>query len=139
MQDLKNMVEQYLDAVPRRDFGLIRQMLHQQYSYTGGDGKKQEGPEAGIKVMEMATKAFPDLFFDIQHMIVSGNIIVTEFLSRGTHKGELMGISPTGKNVVVPMCNIIEIRDGKIFSEREYFDALFMMQQLGVEVGHEHA
>jgi len=139
MQDFKNMVEQYMDAIPRRDFGRIRQMLHTQYSYTGSDGKRQEGMDAGISVIEMYTKAFPDLNLDIQHLTVAGNIVVTEFIAQGTHKGELMGIQPTNRNVEVPVCNIVEFRDGKIFSEREYFDALFMMQQLGVEVGQEHA
>ena len=139
MQDFKSIVEQYLDAIPRRDFSSIRQMLHPQYSYTGSDAKRKEGPDAGIAVIEMYTKAFPDMRIDIQHMAASGNIIVTEFIAHGTHKGELLGISPTHRQVEIPVCNIIEIRDGKIFAEREYADAMFIMQQLGVEIGHTHA
>jgi ketosteroid isomerase-like protein len=41
--------------------------------------------------------------------------------------------------VTIPVCNIVEFRDGKVYAEREYFDTLFLMQQLGVEVGHAHA
>ena len=139
MQDLKNMVEQYMDAIPRRDFGMIRQMLHPQYSYTGSDGKRQTGPDAGIAVLEMYINAFPDMKIDIQYMTVASNTVLTEFIARGTHRGELIGIAPTNRQVALPICNIIEVRDGKIFAEREYFDTLFMMQQLGVEVGHAHA
>ncbi len=43
-----------------------------------------------------------------------------------------MGIAPTGKSIDVCVCNVMEIRDGKIHREREYFDALTMMTQLGV-------
>ena len=43
-------------------------------------------------------------------------------------KNELMGFAPTGRKVTVPICDVIEVRDGKVYAEREYFD----MQQLGV-------
>lgn len=139
MKDLKSIVEQYMDAIPRRDFGRIRQLLHQQYSYTGSDGQRQNGPERSIEVTEMYTNAFPDLTPDIKHLNVAGDTCVAEFVARGTHKGELLGISPTNRKVAVPVCNIIEFRDGLIFAEREYFDNAYLLQQLGVEVGHAHA
>jgi predicted ester cyclase len=72
-------------------------------------------------------------------MNVTGDTVVTEFIARGTHRGELMGISPTNRKVAVPVCNITEFRDGKVYAEREYYDTIYMMQQLGVEVGHAHA
>ena len=56
-----------------------------------------------------------------------------------THQGELMGIAPTGRRVEVPVCNVIEVRDGKIYAEREYFDTAHLMQQLGVAAGPAHA
>ena len=139
MKDLKSMVEQLMDAVPRRDFGTIRQMLHPDYSFTSGDGQRQEGIEAAIGVIDMYTKALPDMKMDIQQMNVSGNIVTTEFVCHGTHRGELFGVAPTNRQVTFSVCNIVEFRDGKVYAEREYFDTLFLMQQLGVEVGHAHA
>lgn len=139
MKDLRSMVEQMMDAVPRRDFVTIRQMLHPDYSFTSGDGQRQEGIEAGIAVIDMYTTAFPDMEMDIQHMNLAGNIVITEFIVRGTHQGELFGLAPTNRRVKIQVCNIVEFRDGKVFAEREYFDTLFMMQQLGLEVGHTHA
>ena len=43
-----------------------------------------------------------------------------------------MGIAPTGKTVAIPVCDVLEIRDGKIYSEREYMDMMTIMVQLGV-------
>lgn len=51
---------------------------------------------------------------------------------RGVHHGELMGMAPTGKSVDLFVCNVCEVRDGKVYREREYFDAMAMMTQLGV-------
>jgi steroid delta-isomerase-like uncharacterized protein len=133
MSDSKNIIRQYMDAVPRRDFDKIRQLLHPQYSYTSGDGQRQEGPEAGIAVAEMYTAAFPDLKLDVRRMHAAGDdVVVTEFVVRATHQGELMGIAPTGRKVEIPVCNVIDVRDGKIYAEREYFDTGHLMQQLGV-------
>ncbi|HEY3372522.1 MAG TPA: ester cyclase [Prolixibacteraceae bacterium] len=139
MEDFKKTVEQYMDAITRCDFSKMRHMMHQEYSYTGSDAQRLNGPDKGISVAELYTKAFPDLNFEIKNMYASGGIIVTEFIAHGTHRGELMGISPTNRKVAVPVCNITEIRDGKIYAEHEYFDNAFLMHQLGVEVGHEHA
>ena len=139
MLDSKKIVEQSMDAIMRHDIGSFKQMLHEKYSYTGTDGQRQEGPQVGIAIVEMYTNAFPDLSMDIQSMHMAGNIVITEFIARGTHKGELMGVMPTNRSVALPVCNIAEIREGKIYAEREYFDNVCLLQQLGVEVGHEHA
>lgn len=51
---------------------------------------------------------------------------------RGTHKGELMGVPPTNKEVRVTGISIDRIAGGKIVEHWENFDQLSMMQQLGV-------
>lgn len=140
MTDQTDIMRQYMEAVSRRDFAGIRQLFHPQYSYTGGDGKRNEGPDAGIAVARMYTTAFPDLKFEIKGMhATGGDVVVTEFIVRATHQGELMGIAPTGRKVEVHICNVIEVRDGKIYAEREYVDTGHLMQQLGVAAGPTHA
>ena len=55
-----------------------------------------------------------------------------EFIGRGTHTGDLMGIAPTGRQMTINVCTILTVRNDKIVSEREYMDMMTMMQQLGV-------
>ena len=43
-----------------------------------------------------------------------------------------MGVAPTGRKVTVPICDVIDVRDGKVYAEHEYFDMQHLMQQLGV-------
>jgi predicted ester cyclase len=57
---------------------------------------------------------------------------VTRWTSRGTHEGELMGIAPTGKRIDVTAVGIWRVSEGKIAEAWLVFDALGMMQQLGV-------
>lgn len=137
MIDSQQLVSEFMEAITRHDFGRVREMLHEDYIYEGSDGQRLEGPEAGIVLYEMLTNAFPDMNMDIRQVIVSGNMVVTEFICHGTHQGELNGIMPTYHPIALPFCNVIEVRDGKIYADRDYYDNALLMHQLGVEVGHE--
>ena len=132
MSDPASIARQTFEAWNRRDWDTLRRMLHPGYSYTGGDGSRQDGPEAGLAMYQMYAAAFPDGKIDIQRVHTAGDVAVTEFIARGTHQGDLMGIAPTGRKMEMPICNVMEMRDGKVHAEREYMDMAHMMQQLGV-------
>jgi steroid delta-isomerase-like uncharacterized protein len=137
MTDAKKIVEEYMDAICRHDLTRARHLMHEDYSYTPGDGQRQHGIEAGLRVAQMFGEAFPDMKFEIRDMYLIGNIVVTEFDFTGTHNGKLMEMAPTHRKVSVPSCTVTEIRDGKIYAEHEYFDKAHLMQQLKVEAGQE--
>ncbi len=132
MPDAAAIAHEYLEAWNRRDWEKFRGVLHPEYTYTGGDGQKQTGPDAGLAVGQMFATAFPDGKIEIRKISAAGDVAVVEFTGRGTHTGDLMGIAPTGKQMTLPACTVLECRDGKIIAEREYMDMLHLMQQLGV-------
>ncbi|MDP2674101.1 MAG: ester cyclase [Dehalococcoidia bacterium] len=132
MSDAASIAREYNDAWNRRDWARYRELLHPEYTYTGGDGQTQKGQDVGLAVGQMFATAFPDGRIDVQSIHAAGNVAIVEFIGRGSHTGDLMGIAPTGRQMTMPVCDILEIRDGKIYAEREYMDMLHMMQQLGV-------
>ena len=132
MSDVASIAREYNDAWNRRDWARWRELLHPEYTYTGGDGQVQKGPEAGLAMGQMFANAFPDGKGDIQKITATGDIAIVEFIGRGTHTGDLMGIAPTGRQMTIPVCEVYELRDGKIYAERQYMDMLHMMQHLGV-------
>ena len=91
------------------------------------------GPE-GIKQYVIRTRAaFPDIHFTIDHLIAEGDNIVGAFTIRGTHKGDLFGIPPTGRPVIFSAVDIWRFEKGKI-AERHIavMDRLSILQQLGI-------
>lgn len=95
-------------------------------------GKILRGPE-GIKksVIEMRA-AFPDIHFTIDHLIAEEDLVVGAFTIRGTHKGSLAGIPPTGKKVIFSAVDVWRFEDGKIIERcLASVDRLDLMQQLG--------
>ena len=76
--------------------------------------------------------AFPDLQVTIEDTIAEGDKVMTPLTWRGTHRGELMGMPPTGKQVAFSGMESYRIADGKIVEIWAYSDNLGMFQQLGV-------
>jgi len=90
------------------------------------------GPE---RVKEYATAlraAFPDLQQTIEDQVAEGEQVAYRWTARGTHRGELLGIAPTGKQVEFGGIAIMRIVGGTITEIWEHYDALGLLQQLGV-------
>jgi steroid delta-isomerase-like uncharacterized protein len=92
-----------------------------------------EPTKDGVKqFFSMYVAAFPDLRFDAEDLLASGDKVVGRFRATGTHEGDFMGIPPTGKAVDVQGIDIIRFADDGLALEHwGVFDALGMMQQLG--------
>jgi steroid delta-isomerase-like uncharacterized protein len=75
--------------------------------------------------------AFPDTRMTIEDEIAEGDKVVIRWTIRGTHKGEYMGIAPTGKEVTVTGISVYRIERGKIVEDWSNNDMLGMLQQLG--------
>ena len=88
--------------------------------------------EALKQFIKSVLVAFPDARYTVEDQLADGGKVLTRWSFTGTHKGELMGIAPTGKPVRISGMVIDRIVDGKIVEEWEEWDALGMMQQLGV-------
>jgi steroid delta-isomerase-like uncharacterized protein len=88
---------------------------------------------AGTKQMLPAFRAaFPDMEIKIDDLVAEGDKVVDHVTWQATHQGELMGIPPTGKQVAVSETHIYRIAGGKVVERWFQWDALGMMQQLGV-------
>ena len=90
--------------------------------------------KAGVlDFFRMYRAAFPDLRLDPEDVITSGDKTVARVRATGTHRGELMGIPPTGKHVDVQAIDIMQFDDaGTVCDHWGLTDTMSMMQQLGV-------
>jgi predicted ester cyclase len=89
------------------------------------------GVEGARKMLTMLLQAFPDLKYEIEELIPSGDRVVVRSLLSGTHRGTFAGIAPTSKQVTWRSCVVVEFRNGKAVRSRTYADNLSLLQQLG--------
>lgn len=89
----------------------------------GRDGQRQ--------VIELFRSAFPDLFVTAHDVIVSGQSAAVRWSASGTHRGEVLGVAPTGRQVTLRGIDIVRVDDGRITERWGEFDALGLLTQLG--------
>ncbi len=77
-------------------------------------------------------RAFPDLRVRIEDMIAEGDLVVTRKLMRGTHRGELWGSTPTGKEVQLEVIDIFRVADGRLKEHWTQLDFVALARQLGI-------
>ena len=86
----------------------------------------------GVKQLTiMLRSAFPDFKAAIDDIVAEGDKVVIRQTWSGTHKGEFMGIPPTGKSVSFGVIDIIRIAGGKFVEHWGQMDSMGLMQQLG--------
>jgi len=90
------------------------------------------GREPYKQYLSMLLTAFPDMHISIEDMIAEGNIVAERVTIRSTHKGDYMGIPPTGKQATMTAIYIIRFTNGKGVEVWANSDDLGAMQQLGV-------
>jgi len=90
------------------------------------------GPESEKKRATLYRTAFPVLRWTIEDIIAEGETVMARWSCRGTHKGDISGIAPTGKQFTISGMSIARLANGKMAEGWANWDALGLMQQLGV-------
>ncbi|WP_435155068.1 ester cyclase [Haladaptatus sp. DFWS20] len=89
----------------------------------GRDGYKE--------FVEMNRTAFPDYHETIESMISEGDTVMYRWTFRGTHRGEFLGVEPTGKEIEATGMVEMRLEDCEIVELWDNFDALGVLEQLG--------
>ena len=101
-----------------------------------GSDTRFRGPEGAKDYSQMWADGFPDGRVEVDRTFESGDSVCVEYTGRGTHTGTLRGpggdIPATGRSVMLHLCDVYEIKNGKIQSMKMYFDSASLMTQLGV-------
>lgn len=101
-----------------------------------GSGDTFTGVDGALAYNRMWADGFPDGQITVDRVIASGDHVVVEFTGRGTHTQTLatsMGDIPaTGRSLTLQLCDVMEFENGKVKSQKTYFDTASMMAQLGL-------
>lgn len=99
-------------------------------------GPGTDGGREGVRrAVQLSLAAFPDLWIDVDDVVVDGDLVVTRWTMRGTHTGPLWGVPPTGRAVSVTGITMNRIVNGMYAEEWVNQDTLGLLQQLGVLPG----
>ena len=88
------------------------------------------GPEGVKKLIGMYRSAFPDIHFATGEMICEGDTVAHRWTFAGTHRGALMGVGPTGREVAGVEMN--RVLNGRISASWTVSDSPGLMRRLGL-------
>jgi ketosteroid isomerase-like protein len=100
------------------------------YVAHGPQAPPAHGPEEVVARVGLYQEAL-DGHWEIQELFSVADRVVVRWTGSGTHRGELMGVDPTGKPIAVDAITIFRVADGKIAEEWTVWDALGLLQQVG--------
>jgi uncharacterized protein (TIGR02246 family) len=131
------VVRQALEVLNTGDLSRIHEFISPQYfnheSQVDPARSKLRGPEEFMDTVKNLRNAFPDLHYEEQETIASGDKVISMLSVTGKHMGNFFVIPPTGREISYQAAHIHRIGDdGKIVEHRAIRDDLAFMMQLGL-------
>ena len=123
----KAIVREFIDAYNARKLDLVDDFVSPNYI----DYEKNIGREGLKQLIAMGINAFPDWYETVEDIIAEGDKVWVLLSYTGTHKGEFMGLAPTGKRITSKAVDIYRIVDGKLAEYWNVTDNLNIFKQVG--------
>jgi len=109
LEENKSIVRRWIEAYNRRelDFDVFIAPNYVDHS--------NKVDREGLKhLFNVGLTAFPDWYETIEDIIAEGDKVWVWLSYAGTHKGDFMGLPPTGKKITSQAVDIYRIVDGKL-------------------------
>jgi predicted ester cyclase len=113
---------------------LVRREQEELWNHSGDLDAAEELFAAGEAAKQQAAdfrRGFPDVTSTIEDLIAEGDKVVARWRSRATHRGDYMGIAPSGKEVEFTGISIYRIEGNKIAESWSVEDQFGLMRQIG--------
>lgn len=91
----------------------------------------QHGLEALKEMLAPFLEALPDFQETVVEQVAEADRVATRMEGSGTHRGQLLGVAPTGRRITWTAMSFCRFREGRIAEEWVEFDGLNVLQQLG--------
>ena len=120
-------------AFNKRDFDAVVRLMTEDFAYEDHPrGVTFAGRTGFREFMQGWVAAFSDAAVSEPTYIDGGQIVVAEFVGRGTNDGSMGPLPATGRPMNIQFCEIMRFDDqGQIVSGAAYYDQLSIMIQLG--------
>lgn len=134
----KELSRKFTEFFGSGDEALADEVLSPDVMFHGTSGEGQlRGIEAVKDFVAAYRRGFPDARSSVEDQVAEEDKVVTRWRARGTHRGELGGMPPTGRAFEIDGVTIERIAEGKIAEVWVARDELGLLRQLGVLPGPE--
>jgi steroid delta-isomerase-like uncharacterized protein len=121
----------YEELWNERNVDVVDELVAEDFLNHAAPPDRQRGRQGLKDVVRMFAAAFPDFRYEVEDVISEDDKIAVRDVFTGTHRGDFMGIPPTGNRVAMEAIHIYRFSAGKLAEHWVARDDLGMMRQLG--------
>jgi predicted ester cyclase len=126
VSDLAEVYRRYNATCNEHRFGDLGQFVADDVVVNG----EPDGLAGYVAGLEAVVRAFPDYRWDLRHLLVDGDLVSAHFVDTGTHRGEWLGVPPTGRMVTTQEFALYRWSGGRITEVWVTADNLRVLDQL---------
>jgi steroid delta-isomerase-like uncharacterized protein len=122
------------ESFNRRDFDGVLKVVVEDYTYNDHPtGNILKGRNQFREFLQGWADGFSDGKIVNAEYLDAGDTVVAQFTFEGTNDGRFLGMSPTGRRVSLPVCEIARYdSQGQVASAALYYDQVTIGTQLGM-------
>jgi steroid delta-isomerase-like uncharacterized protein len=126
-----DLIRRALSAFNAADLDRCVTLLTEDFAINlAGMPSQMRGREAWKSNAEVVQTAFPGIQAQIDDIFGAEDRVAVRLTFRGTHRGEFLGITPTGRDVVFTSLELYRVVDGQLAEEWISSDLTTLMRQL---------
>ncbi|RIH81799.1 hypothetical protein Mterra_02957 [Calidithermus terrae] len=128
----KSIVRRFMDAVINRgDLGAVDELLAPDcLDHVAEVLGLPAGREGAKRLYALLHAGFPDLEVTVEDCVAEGECVAVRSRWRGTHRGDFLGVAPTGEEVRLESLELLRLRHGRIVERWGAADARTLLRRL---------
>jgi steroid delta-isomerase-like uncharacterized protein len=131
----EQLVREHMESENVHEFDVtLGTFAHPRYEIVP-TGDVYDGEAEVRRYFDETRTAFPDQRNELVALHHADDAVIVEFDLKGTHRGPLRGIPPTGREFTCRTLGLFLFEDDRLVCERVYFDVLTILAQLGLAPG----
>ncbi|REK01083.1 MAG: hypothetical protein DWQ36_21495 [Acidobacteria bacterium] len=121
----------YEEVVSAGDIDRVAEFVSEQYVEVHRGRRHPLGVAGAVEHIIGVRRTYPDMVLRVERQIAEGEWVASVVHMRGTHRGEWMGIEPTGRIVEATAVNVDRVVDGRIVEHGGAADLLGPLMEIG--------
>jgi steroid delta-isomerase-like uncharacterized protein len=97
-----------------------------------GEATPHRGPAGMAASVATYLRAFPDLHFTVDDVVIEGERVVQVWRAHATHRGPLLNIPASGRSIQVRGASLLTFRDGKLWRALHIWDVAGLLRAIGL-------
>lgn len=128
-RDAAEVLRELNDAINSHDIARAKSLLAEDADLRLASGRTLD-VDGYARFLQLTMTAFPDLHVEVRRAVKDGDLVISEEMMTGTHRGEFAGMSPTQRKVSLPMVHVARVASGRIRELVAYHDTAGIARQL---------